>query len=238
MKTLLKIPCRRCGEHKSVTEFFPSFLKRDDGRVIHGSRCITCCRELARQTLSRQPLWRRKQRSKRYGELRTKARRVTLSAHELRKIVSYDTATGVFSWNRSMGLRAPKGTKAGWTAGGRTTIQIRYKRYKAARLAWLLVVGEFPRRRVDHIDRDATNNRWSNLRLASTSQNAANSKLRSDNTTGFKGVYRTPYKWTSFIKVMGKQIHLGNFDTALDAAKAYKRASRRYFGKFAHTPNL
>lgn len=88
---------------------------------------------------------------------------------------------------------------------------------------------------VDHRDRQPLNNQRSNLRVASKSQNAANSKQRVDNKSGYRGVsfYLRDSKWKAQIKVDGKVIFLGYFLEATDAAEAYNRAALRHFGEFA-----
>lgn len=89
---------------------------------------------------------------------------------------------------------------------------------------------------VDHIDGDGLNNRRSNIRLASRSQNAMNRGMNIDNKSGFKGVHRTsrnsrPYRAT--IRVQGKSKHLGYFDNLKEAAQAYNMAAVKYFAEFA-----
>jgi hypothetical protein len=90
---------------------------------------------------------------------------------------------------------------------------------------------------VDHINHDGLDNRKSNLRFGTKSQNTANQRLRTNNTTGFKGAYRWPgsNRWHSTIKVRQKLIHLGNFDSAVEAARAYDRAALEHFAEFAMT---
>ena len=85
---------------------------------------------------------------------------------------------------------------------------------------------------VDHVNGDTLDNRRSNLRLATQSQNLANRRVRR-NASGFRGVYRHGSRWQAQIKQNGKQKHLGMFAKKLDAAKAYNRAARTAFGSFA-----
>jgi hypothetical protein len=89
----------------------------------------------------------------------------------------------------------------------------------------------------DHIDGDPLNCRRNNLRLATKVTNAQNSKRRSDNQSGYKGVCTTNGKsfrpWRAYIRVEGHQISLGYFDTPEEAYAAYCEAARRYFGNFA-----
>jgi hypothetical protein len=94
-----------------------------------------------------------------------------------------------------------------------------------------------PGRKVDHRNRIGFDNQKLNLRFATESQNSANSRLPSNNTSGFRGVSRNRQKWQSRIRYNGRKIHLGSFDCPEEAAKAYDRAARHYFGEFA-TPNF
>ena len=99
-----------------------------------------------------------------------------------------------------------------------------------------LILGKYPGAQVDHRDGDGLNNRRSNLRLATHSQNQANQlRLRPDNTTGFKGVIRCRNKWQAKIWNCGKVVHLGTFSTAEQAAAAYDRKALELFGEFAAT---
>lgn len=93
---------------------------------------------------------------------------------------------------------------------------------------------------IDHADGDGLNNRRSNLRPASKSQNGANRGKNSNNTSGFKGV--SPRKgslpWMARIGHDGKSVYLGKFPTAEDAARAYNSAALELFGEFAHLNEL
>lgn len=88
---------------------------------------------------------------------------------------------------------------------------------------------------VDHIDGDTLNNQRSNIRIATPSGNQCNQKIRSDNSSGYRGVskYRHRDGWIATIQVMGKQHRLGVFDTAHEAALAYNAAAKRLHGRFA-----
>jgi len=89
--------------------------------------------------------------------------------------------------------------------------------------------------KVDHIDGDGLNNCRSNLRDGSGSKNHANTWMRADNRSGFKGVHLLRGKWQATIRVNRKPIYLGIYDTPEAAADAYDEAAVRYFGEYART---
>jgi len=107
--------------------------------------------------------------------------------------------------------------------------------YKAHRLAWLYVHGEWPPEQLDHINGQRDDNRVENLRSATRAENAGNSKRRADNTSGFKGVYWNAQrsKWQAKIRRGQLEKHLGLFVCKEDAAEAYRRAAADVFGEFA-----
>lgn len=88
--------------------------------------------------------------------------------------------------------------------------------------------------RIDHCNRNTLDNRKSNLRECSPSQNSANSGLYRTNSTGYRGVYRKGNKWQAKICINRKTITLGTFDTSEAAAEAYDVAAIRAFGSFAY----
>jgi len=95
----------------------------------------------------------------------------------------------------------------------------------------LNVPNEIP---VDHIDHNTLNNRKTNLRVCTQSQNCMNKKLQSNNTTGYKGVYlnKKTKKYRASIRINRKLKHLGYFNTAAEAYKAYKTVAKNLHGEF------
>jgi hypothetical protein len=95
------------------------------------------------------------------------------------------------------------------------------------------------KRHVDHINGDSFDNRKCNLRVCEPIENWWNAKIRSDNTSGYKGVSwsKSNAKWSARIKKSGKRVHLGYFEKAEDAYAAYCKAAKDLHGNFARVGN-
>jgi hypothetical protein len=87
--------------------------------------------------------------------------------------------------------------------------------------------------KVDHKDGNSLDNRLSNLRVATDMQSAANRRMRKDNQTGYKGVYRRNNKFISQVRFNGVIVHTSRFITAKQAAHDYDHFARFYYGEFA-----
>ncbi len=103
------------------------------------------------------------------------------------------------------------------------------------RVIFLMFRGFLPKI-VDHIDCDIRNNRIENLRAANDTQSASNTTIPSDNKSGFKGVSwkSARNKWVAQICVNRKKIHIGVFDSAEEAATAYRVYATNLHGEFAN----
>jgi len=100
----------------------------------------------------------------------------------------------------------------------------------------MLLMGEAPEgKTVDHRNGNGLDNRRSNLRWATVSEQRWNSGLSRKNTSGFKGVSfdKSRGKYRAQIRVAERYVRLGRFMTAEEAAQAYDRAAREAFGAFA-----
>jgi len=161
----------------------------------------------------------------------------------VRARLDYSAETDVFTWREkpvanqfdNTWNKRFAGKQAGALSNDRyIRVSIDGKLHLCQLLAWLYVHGVLPASGVDHKDRDPSNNRMANLRVATKAENGANTALSRRNTSGAKGVRwnRECRKWQATIVVNGKSKHLGLFDS-IDAAKAtYMGAAREIYGQF------
>ena len=103
-----------------------------------------------------------------------------------------------------------------------------------------LVMNVFDNKLVDHIYHKRYDNRKSQLRIVTASQNAMNTKLPSSNRSGYKGVCwdKSRNKWFVSIKINGKSKTLGRFNNLSDAIKARKDAEKKYFGEYSYDNSM
>jgi HNH endonuclease len=155
----------------------------------------------------------------------------------LKKLLRYNPKTGKFFWRVIASPDICIGDRAGWLDNNYWRIKLNGKNYRAHRLAWLYVYGQFPDGNLDHKNRNPSDNRISNLRSASRGQNRANAL--SSNGTGFKGVSKVKgmshgNMWQADLQKDGKRTYLGVFSTPEAAHAAYCAAAKRLHGKFFH----
>lgn len=153
----------------------------------------------------------------------------------LKTLLHYDPETGVFTWRVRRGGRAVAGSVAGRVdESGYIRIFIDSRSYYAQRLAFLYMTGSFPAIEAEHKNRNTSDNRWGNLREASSSQNNMNKPARSGSKTGLKGVSVTKSgRFQAEITHGGTKEYLGSFATPEGAANAYDDAARVRHGEFA-----
>jgi hypothetical protein len=143
-----------------------------------------------------------------------------LTQKRLKELLLYDPKIGIFTRRKPI-----RGMSAGSICGspdkdGYIQVSVDKKRYKAHRLAWLYVYGNFPPNQIDHINRIKDDNRIDNLRLATNSQNSQNQSKRKDNKSGVVGVgwSKRERRWRARIVVDGREICLGYYRTIEEAA--------------------
>jgi hypothetical protein len=159
---------------------------------------------------------------------------------ELKKQLFYDDLTGFFTW-----LVKPNGRlKIGDIAGGLHhsgywNLRFLNKNYSSHRLAFLYMTGSIPEY-VDHIDGNKNNNSWANLRECTHSQNHFNCKIKSNNTSGYKGVYfrKDRNTWVASCKTEVKRFYLGSYKTEIEASNAYQYFAEKNHGEFFYKGNI
>lgn len=152
----------------------------------------------------------------------------------LRELFHYDPETGWFTYKVH---RNPKriGTRAGSPSGhGYRKIGFDYIRIYEHQAAWLYVYGEWPPE-VDHRNGNRSYNALGNLRLATHNQNCFNAK-REPGQSGLRGAYldKRTMRWYSHIQIGGQVKHLGMFNSAEEAHKAFMAAAELHHGEFLH----
>ena len=158
-----------------------------------------------------------------------------ITQSELKQVLHYDPDTGIFTWlvNKSRAIKA--GTVAGnLNQKNYCRIKINGQEYLAHRLAWLYMYGVMPKDGIDHINNIKTDNRITNLREATHSQNMRNRLKTVRNRTGFKGVgfNKRAKKFKATITYNKIQIHLGYFNDAKSASLAYEAYGKKLHGEF------
>jgi hypothetical protein len=158
-----------------------------------------------------------------------------INASRLRELLDYDPETGVFTWLVSTSNRVRSGETAGTLDGRYRQIKADGRIYRSHQLAWLWMTGEWPTGHLDHINGDPSDNRFTNLRPATSSQNGANSRRGVNNKSGFKGVswHAQAHRWRARIMVGRRQIFLGLFTDPTIAHAAYVEAAEKHFGEYA-----
>lgn len=146
----------------------------------------------------------------------------------------YDPVTG----NILQKKKRPKiqiGTIAGaLTPKGYRYIQVQGRKYPAHHLVWFFETGSLPALSLDHIDGIKSNNHFSNLRQVTTKQNNEHRGKQKNNSTGYKGVTfnKRLNKFIAQIQHNYNSIHLGVFDTALEASIKYEEYAKSVFSHY------
>jgi hypothetical protein len=170
---------------------------------------------------------------------------MTVDAKLLHDVLIYNPETGILIWRaRPTSMFKTARDCAAWNTryAGKEAFTARKSGYpfgtvfdqpcRAHRVIWAMMTGEWPDTKVDHEDKDRSNNRWSNLRQASTAQNNHNRTKKSGTSSAFLGVNwkGDRGKWRAHLR--GR--HLGYFPSEMDAAKAHDEAALTCYGAFAN----
>lgn len=183
------------------------------------------------------------------------ANRILPTPEQLREILRYDHETGKLFWKRRdvslFTCNDPRGVewvascwnsrcagkeaftsacKLGYKSGG-----IYGRLFKAHRVIWAIVYGQWPSKFIDHIDGNPSNNRIENIREATRSENGMNRPAQANNTSGFKGIHwiKSMERWVARARVNKKSYYFGHFKTKEEAVEAYRSSIREVHKQFA-----
>lgn len=152
-----------------------------------------------------------------------------LTHNRVKELLLYNDDTGHFFWRST---RKIAGTLR---VDGYIQIRVDGVAHYAHRLAWLYVTGEWPKYQIDHMNGIRSDNRASNLRGASHSDNCRNAKPWRRAHDLPKGVHRSKKRFSASITVNRRKIYLGHFKSAAEAHGAYIEAAKKHFQNFART---
>jgi hypothetical protein len=161
-----------------------------------------------------------------------------ISIQVARSLWDYNPETGEITWRvtrNAHGGRVAPGVVAGTRKDGYVQLCTSGRQYRAHRVAWLLMTGDHPPfdMDIDHVNGNRSDNRWSNLRLATRSQNNTNRRT-AKTSSGVNGVYQRgdTGKWHARVTVNYRVIHLGQFDTKDEAISARRAGEAQHYGNY------
>jgi hypothetical protein len=159
----------------------------------------------------------------------------------LREALNYDPESGRFTWAKQQSPAVKMGQSAGCVmrSTGYLVIGFEGTLHRAHRLAWAYVHGKAPEGHIDHINRNKTDNRISNLRCVSASENSQNIlRIRRGKVQHGIDFNSRTNRYRARISVDGRRLCLGHFATADEAQATYIAAKLRMHPAFSsHTPN-
>lgn len=154
-----------------------------------------------------------------------------LTQERLKELLKYNAHTGVFTNRVTRSSRAIKGDVAGCLKpSGYRIITIDGALHRAHRLVFLFIGGKLPKDQTDHINGDRDDNRLSNLRCVSSTENSKNASRSHRNISGTIGVRwrKDRCKWIATIAINGKATFIGSFNDMESAIAARKKANVKY----------
>jgi hypothetical protein len=160
-----------------------------------------------------------------------------LTKDRLREVLSYNPDTGVWIWIKKTSKKILIGDIAGNVKDGKyRQIKIDGFLYYAHVLAWLYMTGEWPKGEIDHKDNNGSkdDNRWCNLREATSSQNKFNTEKHRNNTSGMKNLSwdKSRCKWVVSFSIKGKQSFRKRYNNKEDAINAIYEVAEKLHGQF------
>lgn len=158
-----------------------------------------------------------------------------ISHDDLLRRLSYNPESGLFTWRECKSKPSMVGEVAGYLRPkDGIVIRINGVRYRAGRLAWFYMTGEWPYEVIDHVDGDPSNNRWSNLRSVDIQTNAQNrrsaSASKQDGNPIGAYLHKKSGKYQAGLTatILGKKrsIYLGLYDSPDEAHAVYVEVKR------------
>ena len=143
------------------------------------------------------------------------------------ELFEYNEHTGQLTWRVARSHRVKVGGIAGTThPSGRLSVRIG-KNYYVHRIAWLIMTGKWPENQIDHIDRDPSNNKWSNLRDVTQTENQCNK----GNNSEYPGVCKNKNSFYARLQIDGVRHHSICFNNIEDAIEARLALEEVHLGK-------
>ena len=135
----------------------------------------------------------------------------------LRSLLDYNAETGEMRWQNYAGFKNKLAKST--TSTGYMRLQIQGKSFLTHRIAWKMIHGTDPVNQIDHVNKNPKDNRISNLREATESQNKWNRPAQQNNTSNIKGVsfWGGRNHWAVQISCRGKRYRKAGFLTAREA---------------------
>lgn len=106
----------------------------------------------------------------------------------IRDLFHHDPETGVLTWRVKRGCRAMGMTAGCLSPNGRWVVSVQGKLQYRYRVGWIHYYGSMPDAEIDHVNGDSSDDRITNLRLATRKQNCENLGIRVDNSSGVRNV--------------------------------------------------
>lgn len=155
-----------------------------------------------------------------------------LTAESAKENFQYEEVTGRLFRKMRDGTYKETGTER---SDGHRIIGYNHKNYRTTFVIWLLKYGRPPIGLVEHENTIASDDRLSNLREATQSQNMANISVTKRSKSGVKGVVldKVRNKWAVYIGKDYKTYNIGRFDTLDEAIEARVKAHQEMFGIFS-----
>lgn len=155
--------------------------------------------------------------------------------------LTYELDNGKLLWLRipkmCNGKRYAIGSEVGSIHNsGYRVLTLMGKKLQAHRVIWAIHYNSWPNGEIDHIDGDRLNNKLSNLRVVTRSQNMFNAKTKQNSSSGIKNVQwdNSSQSWRVRVRVNGKRYHVGRFteiEKAAEAAKEFMLKSHKQYAR-------